>query len=91
MLSGDLQEVSLAKGHLLGLPVSSPVPVAATADSHLHRRPSNTHREVWFSLLSLGSWCMQDFVCALRSEVSVSTRPLEVMKSNPAGLQSQIP
>ena len=59
---------------LLGLLL--PVPLflqLATADPHLHRRPSDIHKQVWLSLLwgSLflfpGSWCAQGFVCTLKS------------------------
>ena len=40
-------------------------------------------------LLSPGSWCTQDFVCALQESVSPS--PVEVLWSNFGVLQSQIP
>ena len=40
-------------------------------------------------LLSPGSWCTQDFVCALQESVSPS--PVEVLWSNFSVLQSQIP
>ena len=36
---------------------------------------------------SLGSWCTQHFV----PSQTVSLNPVEVMESNPAGLQSHIP
>ena len=42
-------------------------------------------------LLPSGSWCMQDFVCALKTGVSVSPSPLKVILSNPAGPQGHIP
>ena len=41
-------------------------------------------------LLSLGSWCAQDFVYAPQVGVSVSHSPVEVLESNPTGLHSQI-
>ena len=41
-------------------------------------------------LPSSGSWCTQKLVCALRRGVSVSSSPLEVVKSNPADPQVQI-
>ena len=35
----------------------------APADLYLHRRNSNTQRQVWLSLCGVpGSWCAQDFV-----------------------------
>ena len=38
----------------------------ATADPYLHRRHSNTQRQVWFSLCGVsGSWCTQGSVWAL--------------------------
>ena len=46
-------------------------PRKACADSCLCRRPSNTHRQVWLSLLGVtapfsGSWCTQGFFYALQ-------------------------
>ena len=41
-------------------------------------------------LLYSGSWCAHDFVCAT-SGVSISLSPVEVLQSNPVGIQSQIP
>ena len=41
-------------------------PRQGTADPCLHRRYSNTQRQVWFSLCGVsGSWCTQGFVWAL--------------------------
>ena len=37
----------------------------ATADLYLHRRHSNTQRQVWLSLCRV-CWCVQGFVGALR-------------------------
>ena len=50
-------------------------PRKACADSCLCRRPSNTHRQIWLSLLeesllpSPGAWCAQDFVCVLQESL----------------------
>ena len=58
--------------------------------------PANTCRYVWFSLLwghfsfPLGPDTHKIFVCPLRME-SVSSYPVALLQSNPAGLQSQIP
>ena len=47
----------------------------ATDDPHLLRRPLNFHKQVWLSLLwgslllSPGSWCEEDFVCALQESL----------------------
>ena len=50
-VNGDLQEdLSQGTPPELLLPVL-PSPQQATADPHLHKRPSNTHRQVWLSLL----------------------------------------
>ena len=44
--------------------------------TRLHRRPPNTHRQVWLSflqgslLLYPGSWCAQGFVCALQESLA---------------------
>ena len=60
---------------LLGLLLSvPPFPQQAPANTHLCRRPSNTHRQVWLSLLwghcsfPLGPGT-QDFVCALQESL----------------------
>ena len=43
----------------------------ATVNPCLHWRLLHTHRQVWLSLLlSPGSWCAQDFVCAIQMFVS---------------------
>ena len=60
-------------GLLLPVPL---IPQQATADPYFCRRPSNTHREVWLSLLwrslllSPESWCTAGFVCALQESLS---------------------
>ena len=67
------------------------------ADLCLHRRPSNTRRYLGFSVLwshcslplSLGT-CKVLFVPS-KTGVSVSPSPVEVLLSNPTGLQSQVP
>ena len=45
----------------------SPLPLQqTTADLYLHRRHSNTQRQVWLRLCGIsGSWCTQGFVWAL--------------------------
>ena len=71
-LQEDLCHTLCLPGWLLLVPLS---PRKATADPHLCRRPSNTHRQVWLSLLceslllSHGSWCPQGFVCALQESL----------------------
>ena len=48
-----------------GLLHPEPLPLwQATADPYLHRRQSNTQRQVWLSLCGV-SRCSQGFVCAL--------------------------
>ena len=42
-------------------------------------------------LLPPGSWCVQDFVCALQKWSFYSPHPMEILQPNPAGLQNQIP
>ena len=55
--------------------IMPPSPQQATANPNLCRRLSNTHRQVWFSLLwghcsiSPESWYAQDFVCALQKSL----------------------
>ena len=75
-----------------------PVPPSlqqATAGPHLHRRPSNTGRQVWFSLLwghcsfPLGLGAHRSCLC-LPTVESVSPNPEEVLWSNPSGHQSCI-
>ena len=47
-----------------------PLPMwQATADLYLHRRHSNPQRQVWLSLCGV-SWCIQDFVWALRASLA---------------------
>ena len=64
-------------------------------DSCRHRRPSNTVREVFFSLLqghcSFPLSPVVDKVLFLpsKSGISVFPRPVEVMQSNPTGLQGK--
>ena len=53
-----------------GLLHPEPLPLKqATADPILHRRHSNTQRQVWLDLCG-DSLCTQDFVCALQEPVS---------------------
>ena len=75
-----------------------PVPPSlqqATAGPQLHRRPSNTGRQVWFSLLwghcsfPLGLGARRSCLC-LPTVESVSPNPEEVLWSNPSGHQSCI-
>ena len=72
-LQEDLCHTLCLPGWLLLVPLS---PRKATADPHLCRRPSNTHRQVWLSLLceslllSHGSWCPQGVVCALQESLA---------------------
>ena len=60
------------KGGLSGLILSMPMSLWwASADPHLHRRPSNTSKWIWLSrkeslLLSYESWSVQGFVSALQ-------------------------
>ena len=78
---------------LLTVPLSS---WWATAIPHLCRRCSNASRCVWFSLLwghcsfPLGPGAHKILCVPSRSGVSVSPSPVEILQSNPAGLQSQI-
>ena len=77
------------------LPVSLS-PWWATAEPHLCRIPSNTSRWVWFSLLwghcsfPLGPDAHTTLYVPSISGVSVSPRPVKVLQSNPASLQSLI-
>ena len=69
----------------------------APADPRHHRRPSNTSRQFWLSLL----WSLCPFPLSLgackvlcvpaKTGVPVSPSPVEVLQSNPPGLQGQIP
>ena len=77
-----------------------PVPLSlwwAAADSGLHRRLSNTSRSVCFSFLwSHCSFPLNLVVCrvlfaSFTTGVSVSPSPVEVLESNPADFQGQIP
>ena len=91
-LSGDLQGVSLAKGHLLGLLLPVPLSLWQALLTHTFTRdpPTLAGRSGSVSFPLGPGACKILFVPSKRG-VSVSTWPLEVMKSNPAGLQSQIP
>ena len=83
---GKTSKRTYAKTHLPGLllPVP-PSPQQAATDPHLHRRPSNTHRQVWLNFLwghcpfplSPGVQKVL-FVCS-KSRVSVSPSPQEVL------------
>ena len=42
-------------------------------------------------LFSAGSWCVHGFVVPSKTGVSVSPSPVEVLESNPADFQGQIP
>ena len=43
----------------------------ATAEPFLHRRHSDTQRQVWFSLCGVsGSWCTQGFAWALQASLT---------------------
>ena len=46
-----------------------PAPAVPTADPHLHRRHSNTQRQVWLSLCGV-CWCAHGFVCVLRASLA---------------------
>ena len=69
----------------------------APANPRLHRRPSNTSREFWFSHLlghccfPLGVGASKIFFVPSKIRVSVSLSPVEVMQTNSTGLQGQIP
>ena len=71
----------------------------APANPHLHRRPSNTSRSIWFSLLwghcsfPLGSDVCKILFVPSKSRVSVSPVKslVEVLQSNLAGLKRQSP
>ena len=62
-----------------------------TANPHLCRGPSNASRQVWFSLLwghcsfPPGSWCAQDFVCALQEWGFCFPRACGNLQSHPSG------
>ena len=91
-VNGELQE-----GLHQGGPSSTPIPVMSPADPHLHRRPSNTRRQFWVSLLwghccsSLGLGACNILFVLSKTTVLVSPSTLEVLQSNPAGPQAQIP
>ena len=89
-----------AEEHLPGLLLPLPLFLQwAPANSHLHRRPSDTSRWIWFSLLwGHCSFPLGPDVCKIlfvpsKSRVSVSPveSPMEALQSNLAGLKSQIP
>ena len=67
--------------------------VSQSHPPHLCRRPSNTSRWVWFSLLwghcslSLGPDVHTTLCVPSKSGVSVSPNPVKVLQSNPASLQ----
>ena len=86
------------KGDLPGLMLLVPSSLSwAPADSHLRRNPSNTSKSFWLSLrwghysfpLDLGAHKI--LFMSSKTGVSVSPSPVEVLKSNPAGLQGPIP
>ena len=66
------------------------------APPHLYRRPSNTSRYVWFSLLwshysfPLGPDAHTTLCVPSKSGVSVSPSPVEVLQSNNASLHNLI-
>ena len=84
-----------ANTRLPGLLLSEPLsPHQAAADPCLRRRPPNTRRQVWLSLLwghcsFPGSCCAQGLFVPSKSLHFPS--PVEVLQSNPTVLQSQIP
>ena len=61
LLQGDLCHMPCLPGLLLPVPLS---PWQATADPHLHRKPSNTYRQVCLSLLWGHSFFPWVLVCA---------------------------
>ena len=77
-----------------------PVPPSlwwASANLHIHRRPSNTSGEFWFSLLwghcssPLGLGTCKILLVPSNTGFSVSLSPLEVLSSNTTGSQGQMP
>ena len=71
--NGDLFQKTYASTMWLpGLLKSVPLTLQhATVEPCFHQRLPDTHRQVWLSLLlSPGSWCAQDFVCAIQMFVS---------------------
>ena len=92
MLSIDLQEVSLTKGHLLGLRLPVPLSLWQPLLTHTFTRDPPTLAGVSGSVsFPLGPGACRILFVPSKTGVSVSPRPSEVTKSNPAGLQSQIP
>ena len=91
--SGGLIPIGSSQNCCWQVPLSS---WWATAIPHLCRRCSNASRCVWFSLLwghcsfPLGPGAHKILCVPSRSGVSVSPSPVEILQSNPAGLQSQI-
>ena len=88
--NSDLQD-SLFQGG----PSSAPALCWAPADPHLHWSPPTLEVVLVQSpmgslLLSSGSWCTQNFVCASKTGASISSSPLEVLKLNPTDPQVQI-
>ena len=82
--------------HLLGLLLLVFLtPWQATVDSRLHQRLPNTYSQVWLSLF--WSQCSFLFGPGLHKVLFVPSKslcfpsPVEVLSSNPSGLQSQIP
>ena len=55
--TGDLQEDLCQHAPPTTVPANAPVFTASHCQPHLHWRPSNTHRQVWLSLL----WCPCSF------------------------------
>ena len=78
------------------LPPVSLSPQLATATPHLCRRPSNTSRYVWPSLLwghyffPLGPGGHETLCVPSKSRVSISPGPVEFLQSNPTAFQSQL-
>ena len=95
--NGDLQEGSHQEAPPRTAAGSASLPVVSTANPHLHRRPSNTGKWNGFSLLCshcsfpLGPTAYSVLFVPSKSEVTVSPTSVEVLQSNPAGLQSPIP
>ena len=91
MLSIDLQEVSLTKGHLLGLRLPVPLSLWQPLLTHTFTRDPPTLAGGSGSVsFPLGPGACRILFVPSETGVSVSPRPSEVTKSNPAGLQSQV-
>ena len=94
-VNGDLQE-DLHQRTPSRIPaVSALIPVAATADPRLHRSPPTlAGRSGSVSSQGTAPFCWvlvhTSFVCALEEWISVSLSLVEVLSSNPAGLQGQV-